>query len=148
MAGALTEIHGRRAGLENSSNRISLLGRPFSVTMTVETDGSNKTKVTCQLVDIEGTSVSKVMNFDLWLSDATTGAGLTATTASGAVAAGASGADIATLTSKKALRVQSNASGVYILSITDTAKTAFKVCAQMPDGEVIVGATLATASYG
>lgn len=148
MAGALTEIHGRRASLDNDSNRIALLGRPFSVTMTVATDGSNKTKVTCQLVDIEGTSVSKVMNFDLWLSDATTGAGLTATTASGAVAAGASGADIATLTSKKALRVQSNASGVYILSITDTAKTAFKVCAQMPDGEVIVGATLATASYG
>lgn len=148
MAGALTEIHGRRASLDNDSNRIALLGRPFSVTMTVATDGSNKTKVTCQLVDIEGTSVSKVMNFDLWLSDAATGAGLTATTASGAVAAGTSGADIATLTSKKALRVQSNASGVYILSITDTAKTAFKVCAQMPDGEVIVGATLATASYG
>ena len=148
MAGALTEIHGRRASLDNDSNRIALLGRPFSVTMTVSTDGSNKTKVTCQLVDIEGTSVSKVMNFDLWLSDAATGAGLTATTASGAVAAGTSGADIATLTSKKALRVQSNASGVYILSITDTAKTAFKVCAQMPDGEVIVGATLATASYG
>ena len=148
MAGALTEIHGRRASLDNDSNRIALLGRPFSVTMTVATDGSNKTKVTCQLVDIEGTSVSKVMNFDLWLSDAATGAGFTATTASGAVAAGTSGTDIATLTSKKALRVQSNASGVYILSITDTAKTAFKVCAQMPDGEVIVGATLATASYG
>ena len=148
MAGALTEIHGRRASLDNDSNRIALLGRPFSITMAVATDGSNKTKVTCQLVDIEGTSISKVMNFDLWLSDAATGAGLTATTASGAVAAGASGADIGTLTSKKALRVQTNASGVYILSITDTAKTAFKVCAQMSDGEVIVGATLATASYG
>lgn len=148
MAGTQTEIHGRRAGLDNDSNRIALLGRPFSVTMTPATDGSNKTKVTCQLVDVEGTSVSKVMNFDLWLSDAASGAGLTGTTASGAVAAGASGADIATLTTKKALRVQTNASGVYILSITDTAKTAFKVCAQMPDGEVVVGATLATANYG
>jgi hypothetical protein len=111
MAGTQTELHGRRAGLDNDSNRLALLGRPFSVTMTVATDGSNKSKVTCQLVDVEGTSISKVMNFDLWLSDATTGAGLTATTASGAVAAGASGADIATLTSKKALRVQTNASG-------------------------------------
>lgn len=148
MAGGLTEIHGRRAGLDNATNRIALLGRPFSVTMTVATDGSNKTKVTCQLVDIEGASVAQVMNMDLWLSDAATGAGLTATAASGAVAAGSAGADIATLTSKKALRVQTDATGVYILSITDTGKTAYKVCAQMPDGAVVVGATLATASYG
>lgn len=144
----MTEIHGRRAGLQNSSNRVALLGRPFSVTMTPAAGTTNQTLVTCQLVDHEGTSVAAVMNFDLWLSDAATGAGLTATTASGTVAAGASGADVATLTSKKALRVQSNASGVYILAITDSAKTAFKVCAQMPDGAVIVGATLATANYG
>lgn len=144
----MTELHGRRAGLENATNRLALLGRPYSVTMAAATDGSNKTKVTCQLVDHEGTSVAAVMNFDLWLSDAATGAGLTGTAASGAVAAGSAGADIATLTSKKALRVQTDATGAYILSITDTGKTAYKVCAQLPDGAVVVGVTLATASYG
>jgi hypothetical protein len=142
----LTEIHGRRAGL-TQSNRIGLLGRFFDVTMAAATDGTNKTKVTFQLVDHEGNSVAAVRTFLITLSDdATNGAGLTATTASGAVAAGASGADIGTLTTKKALMVQTNSSGVYILSITDTAKTAFTVVANLWDHSSLL--TLATANYG
>ena len=117
--------------------------------MTPAAGGANVSLITIQAVDYFGVAMSQVINFDLWLSDATTGAGLTATTASGAVAAGASGADLATLTTKKALRVQTDATGKYILSITDTAKTAFKVCAQVPDsGVTVVGATLATGNYG
>ena len=86
----------------------------------------------------------------MWLSDATSGAGLTATTASGAVANdGTTGFDLGTYTTKKALYVQTNASGVYKLAITDTSKTAFKVCALNPaDGNAVVGVTLAAGNYG
>lgn len=144
------EIHGRRMGLDLETGRAFFEGVPFSFTMTPAAAGANVTEVTLQAVDYFGKAIAKVVNFDLWLSDAATGAGLTATTASGAVAAKASsGTDFATLTAKKALRVQTKADGSYILSITDTAKTAFKVCAQVPDsGVTIVGVTLATGNYG
>lgn len=143
------ELHGRRLGLDQETGRVFCAGVPFSFTMTPAAGGANITLVTIRAVDYFGVAMSKIVNFDLWLSDATTGAGLTATTASGAVAAGASGADLATLTTKKALRVQTDATGKYILSITDTAKTAFKVCAQVPDsGAIVVGVTLATGNYG
>jgi hypothetical protein len=108
---------------------------------------ANVTAVTITAKDAANAAVTAVQNFDLWLSDASTCAGLTASTASGAVA-GTTGVDIDTYTAKKALRVQTNASGVYVLSITDTAKTTFYVCLQAPTGKAIAGVHLATGSYG
>jgi len=142
-------LHGRRFGLDPSNNPIGA-GQPYTVTMTAAAGTTNVTEVTMTVVDWEGNTCAAPWVMNIWLSDATTGAGLTATTASGAVAAKASsGADFGTLTSKKALMVQTLATGVYILSITDTAKTAFKVCASVPGSErTVVGITLATANYG
>lgn len=121
-----------------------------SFTMVAAAGSSNVCEVTITAKDGDGNTVADVVNFDLWLSDAATGAGLTATTASGAVTAKtSSGAVIGTLTSKMALRAQTLATGVFILSITDTSKTAFVVCAQAPaNGKTIVGVTLAAGNYG
>ncbi len=121
-----------------------------SVTFSAAAGGANVCEITITIVDAAGVAVPGVFNFDLWLSDAATGAGLTATTASGAVAVKtSSGVDLATLVSKKALRVQTLATGVYILSITDAAKTGFYPCAQVPGvGTTMVGAQLITANYG
>ena len=126
------------------------LALPQTVSMAAAAGGSNVTEVTMTVKDGAGNALARVFNLDVWLSDATTGEGLTATTASGAVAAkSASGTDLATLVSKKALRVQTLATGIYVLSITDTAKTAFKVCAQVPGlGKTVVGVTLAAGNYG
>lgn len=157
---AVYSIHGRLAGQDLVTNRIYSQGRPwaFSATVAPAAGASNQTCVVLQIVDFYGTAVAGVFNTDVWLSDATTGAGLTATTASGAVANGgnaggtvvtAAGADFATYTAKKALYVQTDATGKYTLQITDSAKTAFKVCAINPaDGQAQVVTTLATASYG
>lgn len=119
-------------------------------TMSAAAGGANETRVTITAKDAAGNTVEGVVNFDLWLSDAATGAGHTATTASGAVTAHtASGTVVDTQVAKKALRVQTLATGVFVLTITDTAKTAFKVVAQEPaTGQAVVGVTLATASYG
>lgn len=121
-----------------------------SFTMTPAAATTNVCEVTITAKDGDGNTVADVVNFDLWLSDAATGAGLTATTASGAVTnKTSSGAVIGTYTAKMALRVQTLATGVFILSITDTAKTGFVVCAQAPaNGKTIVGATLTGANYG
>lgn len=145
----LTSIHGRKMGL-SADNRLILLGRAFSVKFTPAAGGSNVCEITLQVIDNEDRAVAGVFNLDLWLSDAASGAGLTATTASGTVAAKASsGQDMGTLTSKKALRIQTLATGAYILSITDTAKTLFYPCAQLQNRDgAIVGAQLVTGNYG
>ena len=106
--------------------------------------------VTITVKDANGDTLAGVYNLDVWLSDAATGAGLTGTSASGTVTAKtASGAVVGTYSAKKALRVQTLATGVFILEITDTAKTAFYVCAALPtSGEAQVATVLATADYG
>lgn len=111
---------------------------------------SNVTEVTVTAVEADGTTtVASPVIFTIWLSDAATGAGLTSTSASGTVQAkSASGADFEVMTAKKAIKVQALATGIYILEITDTAKTAFFVCAQTPHGETKIATVLATGDYG
>lgn len=124
--------------------------RPHYFTAVVATDGANATKVTITVRTATGAPVVTPKMFDLWLSDNASTFNVTATTASGAVQGktdGTTGKDIVTYISKKALKVQTVAAGTYVLSITDTAKTAFKVCGEI-DGVPYLIATLATASYG
>ena len=83
-------------------------------------------------------------------NNAATGAGLTGTSASGTVQAkAASGTDLQAVTAKKHLRVQTLATGIYTLEITDSGKTGFYVCAQNPQtGVTEVSAQLVTGDYG
>lgn len=121
-----------------------------SASFTPAAGAANVCEVTIAIKDAFGATIAEVFNLDIWLSDSPAGAGLTAVTASGAVAAKASsGTDLVTLVAKKALRVQTTAAGIYILSITDTAKTGFYVSAQLPwTGRTNVGAQLVTGNYG
>ena len=123
---------------------------PASITFTPAAGGANVCEVTCAVKDAAGATIAAVFTFDLWLSDAASGAGLTGTTASGTVTAkAASGIVIATNTAKKALRVQTLATGIFILEITDTAKTAFRVAVDLPSvGNTVVSAALVTGNYG
>lgn len=127
----------------------SLAGLPFDYTITPAAGAANVCEVTIQAKDANGDNVAHVVPLYVWLSDAATGEGLTGTAASGAVAAkAASGTDLSVLVAKKALLVQTKADGSYVLSITDSAKTAFKVCVQSPNGELPTIDTLETADYG
>lgn len=154
QVGVATEAVGSGAGETLGKVRLDgAAAAPAPVagfTMAAAAAGANVSEVTITATDGDGRAIAEALMFDLWLSDATTGAGLTGTTASGTVTAkSAAGIVVDTYTAKKAIRVQTLATGVFILEITDTAKTAFKVCAQAPGtGRTIVGATLATASYG
>ena len=124
-----------------------LHGAPVTASFSPAAGSTNVSLVTVTIKDGTGAAVAKPTNIDVWLSDAATGAGLTATTASGAVAAGASGADLGTLTTKKALRSQTTATGVYILSVTDSAKTGFYPCISV-SGLTTCGAQLVSGNYG
>lgn len=128
MATAIrTSLYGNRAGLTDK-NDLVLGGRPFSVTATQTKGAANVTNVMLQVVDNNDVALALVMRFDLWLSDAASGLGLTAVTASGTVVVGTPGADLADVVAKKFKTVMTDATGRYQLVITDTAKTAFFLC--------------------
>ena len=121
-----------------------------SVTTAAAAGASNVCDVTYQVVDGNGDALAGVYQFQVYLSDAATGLGLTGTSASGTVTAkSASGAVVGTYTAKKSILVQTLADGSFVLEITDTAKTAFYPCAVVPaTGLPVVGTVLATADYG
>lgn len=128
---------------------LKIAGTVSTASMVAAAGGPNVCEVTIQAKDANGTNLAHVVPLLVWLSDATSGAGLTATTASGDVGAkAASGTVLNALTAKKALLVQTLADGKFVLSITDTSKTLFKVCVQSMNGETPSIITLATANYG
>lgn len=117
-------------------------------TLTPAASTANVCLVTIQLKDGAGTAIARIVPIRVYLSDSSTGAGVTGTTASGAVAVGANGTDIVDLTSKKVKEVLTDATGKYILSITDTAKTGFYVVATVNGSGVKPSAQLVTGNYG
>lgn len=123
---------------------------PGSIAFAAAAGGTNVAEVTITVKDAAGATIAAPFTLTVWLSDAATGAGLTGTTASGTVTAkAASGAVFGTLTAKKALVVQTLATGIFVLEITDTAKTGFYVCASLPSvGSTKVSAQLVTGNYG
>ena len=109
---------------------------------------ANIALVSIQMEDKNGNPVPGIQTLDIWLSDAASGIGLTAVTASGTVGVGASGTILGALTASKALRVLTDANGLCILSITDTANTDFYVAASLPaNGSVFVSRKLRTGDY-
>jgi hypothetical protein len=119
-------------------------------TFSIAAGGTNVCEVTINLNDGHGDLIARGVNFNVWLSDAATGLGITGTSASGTVQAkSASGTDLVALVAKKMIIAQPLATGVYILEITDSAKTGFYVAIQNPvTGESIVSRQLATGDYG
>lgn len=120
------------------------------ITFAITAGASNICEVAISAKDTSGVLIPVAQNLTVWLSDAATGAGQTGTTASGTVTAKtASGAVLGTLTAKKSLIVQTLATGVFTLEITDSAKTTFYVCVENPfTGQTVVSRILATGDYG
>lgn len=139
------------AGITATVGELNLTDNmPANITFSPAAGGANVCEVTCTVKDAAGATIAGVFTFDLWLSDAATGAGLTGTTASGTVTnKAASGIVIATNTAKKALRVQTLATGIFILEITDTGKTGFYVAAELPSiGSTKISSQLVAGNYG
>lgn len=125
-------------------------GAPADVTFAAAQGSTNICNVTLTVKDAAGATLAGIRNLEVWLSDAATGAGLTATTASGTVTAkSGEGTVLTALTAKKHIIVQTKADGTFILEITDSAKTAFYVCAALPGtGVPEVSSQLVTGNYG
>ncbi len=112
--------------------------------------GTNICDVSIQAVDVNGDPLTGVFNYNLWLSDASSGLGHTASAASGTVTnKSACGLVVDIQVAKKAMQVQTLADGSFVLEITASGKTHYYVCVQNPaNGRTIVGAQLQTSDYG
>ena len=123
---------------------------PSDIAFAIAAGGANVSEITISVTDISGNVITGVHNLTVILSDAATGVGLTGTSASGTVQAkSASGTDLAALTAKKALVVQTLVDGTYILEITDTAKTGFYVAVGIPShGLLEVSRVLVSGDFG
>ena len=119
---------------------------PTTAAFTIAAGAANVTTVSVSFRTAQGVAINNVFPFEIWLSDAATGAGETATSASGTPAI-TTGTQYRILTAKKAWLAACNSSGVAVLTITDTAKTTFYVAVRLPTG-VVVSRILATADYG
>lgn len=124
------------------------MGLGVTITPAAGSGGSNICNVTFQVVDGAGNSLANVFDLSIWLSDASTGAGVTATTASGGISI-TTGTSMQVKIAAKALEALTDATGKVVLAITDTVKTHFfPVCEAPGTGLVVVGAQLTTANYG
>lgn len=119
-------------------------------TITFAAGAANVCTVTITWKDRDGNTVQGVRAFDVYLSDASTGAGLTGTAISGELVA-TTGSSLATVTTHKRWTVATATTGVFVGSLTDTAKSAnLYICAIDPQtGLPIVSASkTVTGSYG
>lgn len=138
-----------KGGISVARLLLGAIMHPTTFTFTPAAGSANVCEVTIRHLDSLGAAVASPMTLDVWLSDAATGIGLTGTTASGAVAAKAGSTDFVAAVAKKLIKAQLSAAGVYVLSITDTAKTGFYVCVSNPtNGKTVVSSALITANYG
>lgn len=119
---------------------------PTTATFSIAAGASNVTAVTVTFKTAQGTAINNAFPFEVWLSDAATGAGETGTSASGTPAL-TTGTQYRILSAKKAWSGACNTSGVAVLTITDTAKTGFYVAVLLPTG-VVVSRQLVSADYG
>jgi hypothetical protein len=151
----LTSLHGRQMGLSVNGHLI-VRQEPDQATFSVAKGATNIVLVSIQAKNNEGISYDGTFGTNagtqtgtVWLSDSSDGAGLTATPPE-TLAAGASGTSLGALTTAKALKFITNTAGLFILSITNTAHTAFYVCAQLDKGRRIAPqiTQLATGNYG
>lgn len=143
----LTSLHGREIGLD--SNRglvVKSMHRGWS--FSVASGAANVATVTLQATDNEGFNVAAVINFDAWISDAVTGAGLSANALTSELTAG-TGALLGILTTTKAWRLQTDATGLCVVSLTDTGKHLTNFCASVTGHAApAVAATLVSGNYG
>ena len=121
-----------------------------NLTFAISAGASNVCEVAISAVDASGNLIPAVQNLKVWLSDDATGIGQSGTDASGTVTfKTASGTVLDTLTAKQSLIVQTLATGVFTLEITDSAKTTFYVSVENPfTGKTVVSRILATGDYG
>lgn len=128
---------------------LALRGRAHSATVSIAAGATNVCTVTIQVVDYDGNPVAGVHALEHWNSSAADGIALSTVAYSGTLVA-TSGAIKTALTAKHHFLINTDATGKFVGSLTDTAKTqGERMVVRVPGGsEIVVSAATVTASYG
>lgn len=122
---------------------------PSQIAFTIATGATNETRITGTLQNKEGGTIAGSYMVDFFLSDAATGIGVTAATASGVVDVyNSTGTNLGMGTAKKSFRLMTKSDGTFAITITDTAKTQFYICASTPCINAVQVGRVLTANYG
>lgn len=140
MGRNITNISGLKVGGNMHPDNVTI-----SYVASATTDGI---EATLTVVDKNGDTIAAVHNLDVYVSDVTTGASITATAASGALTA-ATGAILSVHTAKKHVSVNTAVTGILTLLLVDSANTAGEhFCVKHPVmGKVIVGDATVAGDY-
>lgn len=119
---------------------------PASVTIALAASGTTDgMQITITVVDGAGNTIAAAHCLEVWISESSAGAGLTADSYSGTVTA-TTGAILTAFTAKKHFSVVTAATGIAVLLAVDSANPADQyVCVRNPlTGRVIVSAVSGT----
>lgn len=117
----------------------------IALAASATTDGMDIT-VTC--LDATGGRIPRMQMIDVWISEDSAGAGLTADSYSGTVTASV-GTILTALTAKKHLRVLTAASGIAVITAVASANPVDQyVAASAPNGRVFVSVASGTSWEG
>lgn len=115
----------------------------YSVTVTALAGAANVSTVTVSVVDYAGNVVPGVFSLLLWTSSDAAGTTVSATAYSGSLVA-TTGTILTTETAKHVFEIITASSGVFVGSLTDTAKTADYIAVRGPlNGKIVVSAAAA-----
>jgi hypothetical protein len=136
------------ADLTSSIAELNVIdGVPASIAITHAAGASNVVNVTFTVTDGNGAAMAKPVFINVWLSDAATGLAVTTHAADSITAS--TGSVWHVETAAIALKLQTSATGVATVVVTDTHKTAYYVCATLGiDPRPNVIHLLATGDYG
>ena len=126
------------------------LAQDATATITFAAGATNVSTVTITWKDRAGNTLKGVRTFDVYLSDSSAGSGITSTAISGELVA-TTGNSLTTVTSHKRWTVQCASTGIFVGSLTDTAKSAsLYVCVMDPQAglSIVSASATATGSYG
>lgn len=120
---------------------------PYTASIALAAGASNGMLITITVQDSDGNTIPSTYSLEVYMSEASTGIGLTADTYSGDLVASTGGV-AAVRTAKKAWLLQTAATGIFAGTLTDSAKPADQyVVVVLPSGQRVVSAASGT-SWG
>ncbi len=140
-AGAVNEENwtGHAADHDNlAAPTIGISGVDF----VVGAEGGDIINVGIQFTDADGTDVAVIGVATVYLSDVSTGIGITATAPDTAVIAGTDGAVLAVVVTDKVLLFQSEADGHIDLSLDETSTGTWFAVVVLPNGTLAISAAI------
>lgn len=112
------------------------------VSFTVGTKVATTINVAVQLQDVRGRNVAERVGARVYLSDASTGAGITATATTTALAVGTNGSLLAILVTGKMMEVLTDASGRFDINVIQSSTASYYMVVILPDGSIAVSTVI------